>query len=129
MDLNNKFFFLILALSTLFFYKYFLYIKKKIGFKFLIDDNLSKPQAFHVTPVSTVGGVGIFLSFLIFFFYSFFFENFKYFEYFTFCSVFFFLGLLDDLRVNLKPKFRLLMMISSLIVLVIFNNVYIEKLD
>ena len=42
-------------------------------------------------------------------------------------SLFFILGLVDDLKINIRPKFRLLIMIGLLIILVIKNDFYIEK--
>ena len=48
-------------------------------------------------------------------------------EYITFCTLFFILGLVDDLKINIRPKFRLLIMIFFLLNLVIFNDFYIEK--
>ena len=48
-------------------------------------------------------------------------------EYISFCTLFFLLGLLDDLKINIAPKFRLLIMIAFLITLVIFNEIYIKK--
>lgn len=60
MDLNNLILFLSLIGLSLFFYKYLLLIIKKYKPKLLIDDQFTKPQAFHESPISTVGGVCIF---------------------------------------------------------------------
>ena len=65
MDSNNLILFFVLISFGLLFYKYFLLILKRYNLKFLIDDELKKPQAFHEFPVPTSGGAGIFLSFLI----------------------------------------------------------------
>ena len=65
MDSNNLFFSIFLIIFGLFFYKYVLVIFNKFNLKFLIDEQFNKPQAFHDFPVSTVGGVGIFISLLI----------------------------------------------------------------
>ena len=127
MDLNNLILFFILLGLSLFFYKYFVVILGNYYPKLLVDDQLNKPQAFHEFPVSIFGGISIFLSFLILMFYFFFSKKFFYYDYFSFCSLFFILGFSDDLKLNLRPKFRLLAMTVFLITLVIFNKLYIEN--
>ena len=127
MDLNNLILFFILISFTVLFYRYFLLHSSKSLSKLLIDDQFKKPQAFHEHPVSTCGGLGIYFSFLILCLYLFFFNQIIYYEYLSFCTLFFILGLSDDLKLNLRPKFRLLIMIMFLIILVILNNFYIEN--
>ena len=127
MDLNNLILFFFLIVFGLFFYKYFTIFLSKYNINLLIDDEFKKPQAFHQSPISTSGGVGIFFLFLIIFFYSFYLKQIVYFEYLSFCTLFFFLGLSDDLKLNLRPKLRLLLMIISLIILVILNKFYIQN--
>jgi len=39
----------------------------------------------------------------------------------------FFIGLTDDLKINVKPKIRLALMIILLVALIKYNNFYIEK--
>ena len=127
MDSNNLFFSIFLIIFGLFFYKYVLVIFNKFNLKFLIDEEFNKPQAFHDFPVSTVGGAGIFFSLLIVCLYSFLYQEIIYYEYLSFCTLFFILGLSDDLKLNLRPKFRLILMIVFLIISVIFNDFYIEN--
>ena len=127
MELNNYILFFFLFLFTLFFYKYFPSIIYKFNSNILIDNEYKKPQAFHEYSISTSGGLGIFFSFLIVFFYFLFFKQIIYFEYLSFCTLFFLLGLLDDLKLNIRPKFRLILMIFFLVSLVIFNKFYVEK--
>ncbi len=127
MDLNNLTFFLFLIIFGLFFYKYFFLLLKKYNLKILIDDEFKKPQAFHEFPVSTCGGIGIFFSFLISCLYLFLSNQVVYYEYLSFCTLFFILGLSDDLKIHLRPKFRLIAMIAFLIILVIFNKFYIQN--
>ena len=50
-----------------------------------------------------------------------------YYEYLSFCTLFFILGLSDDLKLNVRPKFRLILMVVFLITLVILNKFYIEN--
>ena len=45
----------------------------------------------------------------------------------TFCTLFFALGLLDDLKLNMRPKLRLILMFVFLITLIITNEFYIEN--
>ena len=127
MSLNNLTLIFILILFNLFFCKYFLLILSKFDPKLLVDDQFNKPQAFHTFPISTSGGVGIFFSFFILCLYLFLTQQIIYYEYLSFCTLFFLLGLVDDLKLNAKPKFRLLLMIAFLITLVILNEFYIEN--
>jgi len=127
MDLNNLILFFFLIGFGLLFYKYFLLFINKYHLKILIDDEFEKPQAFHEFPASTSGGVGIFLSFLILCLYLFLFNKIIYYEYLSFCTMFFVLGMTDDLKLNVRPKFRLIVMIIFLITLVISNKFYIEN--
>lgn len=126
MDLNNLILFFVLIVFGIFFYKYFSLVLKKHYPKLLIDDQLVKPQAFHETPISITGGVGIFFSLLIVCLNFFLFKDIIFFEYLSFCTLFFFLGLFDDLKINIKPSIRLSLMIVFLIVLVKYNNFYLE---
>ena len=127
MALNNLILFTFLISFTLLFYKYFLFFLNKKNSKLFVDDEFSKPQAFHEFPISTSGGLGIFFSFLILSLYLFLSEQIIYYEYLSFCTLFFILGLLDDLKFNVRPKFRLILMIAFLIILAIFNKFYIEN--
>ena len=127
MDLNNLILFFILISFSLFFYKYFVSFINKYNSKLLVDEQFKKPQAFHELPISTSGGTGIFFSFLILNLYLFLSKEIIYYEYLSFCSLFFILGLLDDLKLDLRPKFRLIVMIVLLIILIISNNFYVEN--
>ena len=127
MDLNNLILILLLIGFNILFYKRFLLILKKYNPGLLIDDQLRKPQAFHISPTSVIGGTGIFFSLLIIYFYFLFFKNIFFFEYLSFCTLFFFLGLVDDLKINFNPKIRLALMIIFLTVLVKYNNFYLDK--
>jgi len=127
MDLNNLILTFILISFGLLFYKYFLFILNKYNLKMFIDDELKKPQAFHQFPIPTTGGLGIFFSFLISCLYLFLSKQIIYYEFLSFCSLFFILGLLDDLKLNIRPKFRLILMVFFLIALVISNKFYVEN--
>ena len=125
MDLNNLILIFFLIGFNLFFYKYFLLILNKYDPKLLIDDQFKKPQAFHEHPTSIAGGIGIFLSLLIVYFYLVFFERVFFSEYLLICTLFFLIGFVDDVKINIKPKIRLILMIIFLIAFVKYNNFYI----
>tara|TARA_B100001250_G_C19756154_1_gene770193 strand:- start:287 stop:1345 length:1059 start_codon:yes stop_codon:yes gene_type:complete len=127
MDLSNLILFFFLVIFGLFFYKYFFLILNKFNSKLFIDDEFKKPQAFHDISISTSGGIGIFISFLILCLYLFLTKQIVFYEYLSFCTLFFILGLMDDLKFNLKPKLRLVLMVIFLIFLVISNNFYIKN--
>ena len=126
-ELNNIIFLFLLLLFGYFFNKYLLLIFQKSKTNFLIDNSFQKPQAFHKVPTYRLGGVAVFALLILVFLYLYFFKNIFFFEYVSFCTLFFFLGLADDLRIEIKPKFRLLLMGAFLIILVIYNGIYIEK--
>ena len=127
MDLNNLILILILIGLNILFYKRFLLILNKYNPSLLIDDQLKKPQAFHTSPTSIIGGTGMFFSLLIIYFYFLLFKNASFFEYLSFCTLFFLLGFIDDLKINFNPKIRLALMIIFLIVLVKYNNFYLDR--
>ena len=127
MTLDNLIFFFFLIVSSVLFNKYFLLIFKKYNHKILIDDQFKKPQAFHNSPTPIIGGLSIFLSFLLVYLYLFLFQNIIYYEYISFSILFFLLGFADDLKINLRPKMRLGLMILFLVLLINYNNFYIEK--
>ena len=127
MDLNNLILSFILVSFGFIFYKYFLFVLNKYNSKLLIDDDLKKPQAFHEVPVLAAGGLEIFFSFLILCLYLFLSKQIIYYEFLSFCTLFFILGFLDDLKLNIMPKFRLIMMIIFLLALIISNKFYVEN--
>ena len=93
MDLNNLILFFVLIGFSLFFYKYFILILNKHYTKLLFDNHFNKPQAFHESPTSVAGGIGIFFSFLIVYFYFLLFKNIIFLEYLTLCTLIFLLVL------------------------------------
>ena len=127
MDLNNIVLLFILVGFNLLFYKYFIIVLNKNYPKFLIDNQLNKPQAFHESPVSTAGGTCMLFSLIVVYFYFLLFKSTIYFEYLSFCILFFLLGFVDDIKINIKPKIRLVLMIIFLIILVKYNNFYFDK--
>jgi UDP-GlcNAc:undecaprenyl-phosphate GlcNAc-1-phosphate transferase len=119
-NLGNDFFFIFFLLSIIFSYS-IVRISKKIFKGQLLDNNFSKPQAFHHQATARVGGLVFFFLFLIFIFV--FFKIYDYFliDYFLFSSSFFILGFLDDLKVKISPNYRLIIM---LMILVFYINIF-----
>ena len=86
----------------------------------LLDKDFLKPQAFHESPVTRSGGIAIIISLSIFFIiYNLLYDQVLYDYIFISYSVFF-VGFLDDLRINIKPLRRLMIML-----LLIFAFIYI----
>ena len=127
MDLNSIILILLLVGFSLLFYRYLIPIIYNIRPQFLIDNQYTKPQAFHDKPTSIAGGVCIYISFLIVCFNFFLFKNIFLLNYLLFCSLFFIIGFLDDIKVDIKPKIRLLLMILFLLIFLKYTNFYIEK--
>ena len=55
------------------------------------------------------------------------FKNIFFFEYLSICTVLFALGFIDDIRINIQPRIRLVLMIIFLIFLIKYNSFYIEN--
>ena len=127
MNLNNLALIFFIIVFGIFFNKYFLLFLYKYNPKLLIDDQFKKPQAFHEIPVSTTGGAYIFLSLSIIFFYFLAIKNIVYLEYMLFCTLFFLLGFLDDIQIDIKPRIRLIFMIVILLILTKYSNFYIDR--
>ena len=113
MELNNLILTIILILFTIFFYRIFIFFLNQRNPRLLVDDQFSKPQAFHEKPISTSGGLYIFFSFLIIFFNFYFFKQTILLEYLSFCTLFFIIGFIDHIKINIEAITRLLLMIIS----------------
>jgi UDP-GlcNAc:undecaprenyl-phosphate/decaprenyl-phosphate GlcNAc-1-phosphate transferase len=127
MESNNLILTFILIIFGSFFYKYLLKTINKYKPKFLVDDQFTKPQAFHYQPISHGGGLCIFLSLLIVCLNFLLIENKLLLPYLSFGFLFFFLGFIDDLKISISPKIRLFFMIFFLTLLINLNDFYIEK--
>ena len=127
MALNNIIFLLFIMIVGFYFNKYLLFFFKKINTSLLVDDQFKKPQAFHENSVPRLGGIVLYFLLAIMFIYLFFSKNIFFFEYISFCSLFFFLGFIDDLKINIAPKFRLIIMTIFLVILISFGDIQINK--
>ena len=127
MELSNIIFTILLVFLIYFFNKYLLSFFYKSKYKLLLDSDYKKPQAFHKDSTYRIGGTSIFLTLLLAFLFIALSKNIFYMEYISFGILFFILGLLDDIKINILPKFRLGAMILVLLLLVIYNDLYIER--
>ena len=127
MELNNIAFAVFIIFFSYLLNKYLLSYFYKSKSNYLIDNDYNKPQAFHKNSTYRLGGITIFFTISLAFLFLAFSKNIYFSEYSTFCTLFFILGLLDDIKINLSPKFRLGAMISLLLGLIIYNGLYIER--
>lgn len=89
----------------------------------LLDQNFTKPQAFHEQPTLRIGGLLLFININVFLFFSSYFLDYKISKFFNFLILFFLIGFLDDLKILENPKLRILILITSIIFLIYFNNI------
>ena len=95
----------------------------------LLDKDLLKPQAFHDLPVTRSGGIAVIISLSVFFviyylLYSKILYNYIFISYATFM-----VGFLDDLKINIKPFKRLLVMVFLLFIIINFLSIKILNID
>ncbi len=95
----------------------------------LLDQDFNKPQAFHSKPVARSGGLAAIISLLVFFLIAYFLLNIKFNEFLIIGLFFFFLGFLDDIKININPNIRLTLMIFILSFSIIFFSIQILSLD
>ena len=112
---------LIISLFLLQFLLFSLFKKKKI----FNDEDFKKPQSVHKNPIPRIGGVILFLPLLIIFYYLGDTTEIK--GYFVVCSICFFLGMLDDIKIVNNPILRFVFLISGLIFSVIFFEIKITS--
>ncbi len=95
----------------------------------LLDKDFLKPQAFHETPITRSGGVAAIISLSIFFYiYHLLYAEVLYNYIFISFSVFT-IGFLDDLRINIKPLSRLIIMILLLFTCIFTLPIKILNVD
>ena len=95
----------------------------------LLDKDFSKPQAFHETPVTRSGGIGIIISLSIFFYIYFLLYAEILYNYIFITYSVFIVGFLDDLRINIKPLRRLIIMIFLLFIFIYILPITIRNID
>ena len=95
----------------------------------LLDKDFLKPQAFHSEAIPRSGGLASMISLFVFFgIYYLLYSKILY-EYIFLCTSLFFVGYLDDLKIRISPKQRLILMIIFLVVLINFLSIEIKHMD
>ena len=95
----------------------------------LLDKDFLKPQAFHETPITRSGGIAAIISLNIFFYiYYLLYAEVLYNYIFISFSVFI-VGFLDDLRINIKPLNRLIIMLLLLLSFIYILPIKILNID
>ena len=95
----------------------------------LLDQDFSKPQAFHDKAISRSGGIASVISLTIFFgIYYLLYSKILY-EYIYICISLFFIGYLDDIKIKINPNIRLILMIISLTILINILPIKIVNID
>ena len=110
----------------------FLIISKysdKIKNGVLLDNDFSKPQAFHDSPITRSGGIAAIISLSVFFGIHYLLYSKFLLEYFLIGFSMFFVGFLDDLKINIKPFKRLLLMIFLLSAIIFLLPIKIYNID
>ncbi len=95
----------------------------------LLDKDFLKPQAFHQTPVSRSGGIAGIISLNIFLIIYYLLYSKFLFDYFFIANLMFLIGFLDDVKVNISPSKRLVLMILFLLFLIHFASIKILNID
>ena len=95
----------------------------------LLDKDFSKPQAFHENPVTRSGGIAIIFSLSVFFYIYYLLYNEVLYNYISISYSVFIVGFLDDLRIDIKPFSRLIIMILSLFIFIYILPIKILNID
>ena len=95
----------------------------------LLDKDFSKPQAFHDIPVTRSGGLATIISLSIFFYIYYLLYAEVLYNYILISYSLFLVGFLDDLRINIKPFKRLMLMVFLLFVIIYFLPIKIFNID
>ena len=95
----------------------------------LLDKDFSKPQAFHDIPITRSGGLAVIISLSIFFYIYYLLYAEVLYNYIFISYSLFLVGFLDDLRINIKPFKRLMLMVFLLFVIIYFLPIKILNID
>jgi UDP-GlcNAc:undecaprenyl-phosphate/decaprenyl-phosphate GlcNAc-1-phosphate transferase len=119
----------IFTLSTFFI---FLTISK-YSYKFkngiFLDQDFSKPQAFHLSATSRSGGIAGIISLNVFFIIHYLIYSKVLYEYIFLCNTMFLVGFLDDIKIRISPFKRLILMIFFIILLINIFPIKILYID
>ena len=121
-----------LSIFVLIVFFVFLVVSKysyKIRKGIILDQDFSKPQAFHHSATSRSGGIAGLISLNIFYvFYYLLYAKILY-EYIFISFLMFFVGFLDDIKIKISPALRLLLMIFFLTLLIFFLPIKISNIE
>ncbi len=95
----------------------------------LLDKDFYKPQAFHDTPVTRSGGVAAIISLSVFFAIYYLLYSKILYDYILISYSMFFVGFLDDLKINIKPFKRLIIMVIILFLIIYILPIKIFNID
>ena len=119
----------IFALITFFIFLIVSKYSHKIKEGVLLDKDFSKPQAFHDFPVTRSGGIATIISLSFFFIIYYILYSEVLYDYILISYSVFIVGVLDDLRMNIKPLKRLIIMILLLFIFIYFLPIKILYID
>ena len=95
----------------------------------LLDKDFLKPQAFHDIPVTRSGGIAAIISLSIFFYIYYLLYAEVLYNYILISYSVFLVGFFDDLRINIKPLKRLMLMVFLLFIIIYFLPIKIFNID
>ncbi len=95
----------------------------------LFDNDFDKPQAFHNTNIPRSGGLACLISFFIFILLNNLLFSTLYIDYLIIGTGLFFIGFLDDIKIRLSPKIRLILMTFFLLICIIIFSIQIANID
>tara|TARA_A100001037_G_C15058389_1_gene593506 strand:+ start:203 stop:1264 length:1062 start_codon:yes stop_codon:yes gene_type:complete len=95
----------------------------------LLDKDFLKPQAFHEIAVTRSGGIAVIFSLSVFFYIYYLLYDEVLYNYISISYSVFIVGFLDDLRINIKPMSRLIIMILLLFVFIYILPIRILNVD
>ena len=95
----------------------------------LLDKDFLKPQAFHDIPITRSGGLASIISLSIFFVIYYLLYSQILYDYIFISYSMFLVGFMDDLKINIKPFKRLLIMVLLLFLFIFFLPIKILNID
>ena len=95
----------------------------------LLDKDFQKPQAFHDYPVTRSGGVAAIISLSIFFVIYYLLYSKILYDYIFISYSMFLVGFLDDLKINIRPSIRLIIMVLMLFLIIYILPIKIFNID
>ena len=95
----------------------------------LLDEDFLKPQAFHHSPVTRSGGIAIIISLSVFYLIYYLLYAKVLYDYIFISYSVFFIGFLDDLKINIKPLRRLIIMVFLIFIFIYILPIKISNVD